>query len=508
MRISYLVGGAALAALLVVNACGSGGDSSIGPGSGDDGGVGPDSTLNDAPSADSPAVDAPMADGPANDGSNDSPADSPNDAPADTPNDSPNAQSKIKHVVMIMQENRSFDHYFGMFPNIDGFTLDSSGNPTNCNPDPNLDGGCIVAFHDAKDKNGGGPHGSGSFKTCVDNGKMDGFIKNAEGGKTGCSDPNDPNCTNGNFIDVMGYKLKADIPNYWAYATQFVLQDHMFESDASWSWPMHQYMVSEWAAKCTSSDPMSCVSDLNTGPIDGGFYSWTPLTYLLDNAKVTWKYYLAQGTTPDCDNGEQDCPPVTQLAAVPSIWNPLPFFEVVQQANEQTTNVVAIDAFYKDVKAGTLPAVSWIAPSGEVSEHPPNLVSEGEKYTTALINAIMQSPYWQDTAIFLFWDDWGGFYDHVVPPKVDINGYGLRVPAIVISAWAKPKYIDKQVLSFDAYPKFIEDVFLGGQRLDPATDGRKDSRPSVRESESQLGDLTLDFDFTQQPQPVLVLTPQ
>jgi phospholipase C len=418
------------------------------------------------------------------------------------------AAAKIRHVIMIMQENRSFDHYFGMFPGADGFTLDAQGNPTNCNPDPNLDGGCAAAFHDAKDVNSGGGHGSANFATCYDKGKMDGFIKNAEGSKKSCADPNDPVCTSGTLVDVMGYKLEADIPNYWAYAKQFVLQDHLFETDASWSWPMHQFMVSEWAAHCTSADPMSCTSDLNSKPDPAGFYSWTPLTYLLDNAKVTWRYYLAQGTAPDCDNGEADCPPVTQLANVPTIWNPLPLFEVVKEANEQATNVVPIDDFYRDVKAGTLPSVAWIAPSGEVSEHPPNPVSEGEKYTTGLINAVMQSPYWQDTAIFLFWDDWGGFYDHVPPVKVDDNGWGFRVPGLVISAWAKPHFIDKQVLSMDAYAKFVEDLFLQGQRLDPKTDGRSDSRPDVREAEPQLGDLMLDFDFAHGPQPTKVLMPR
>jgi phospholipase C len=124
---------------------------------------------------------------------------------------------------------------------------------------------------------------------------------------------------------------------------------------------------------------------------------------------------------------------------------------------------------------------------------------------TRLINAVMRSPDWSSTAIFLAWDDWGGFYDHVDPPKVDGAGYGLRVPGIVISPYARRGYIDHQNLSFDAYAKFIEDDFLGGQRLDPATDGRPDPRPDVRESLPQAGDLRRDFDFSQQPRPPLVL---
>jgi len=123
-----------------------------------------------------------------------------------------------------------------------------------------------------------------------------------------------------------------------------------------------------------------------------------------------------------------------------------------------------------------------------------------------LINAIMQSPNWNSTAIFLAWDDWGGFYDHVVPPTVDENGYGLRVPGIVISPYAKKGYIDHQTLSFDAYDKFIEDDFLNSQRIDPKTDGRPDPRPDVRENASQLGNLLNDFDFNQSPRPAMILS--
>src|SRR5205807_4213771 len=107
-----------------------------------------------------------------------------------------------------------------------------------------------------------------------------------------------------------------------------------------------------------------------------------------------------------------------------------------------------------------LPAVSWINPNASVSEHPPSRVSRGQAYVTTVINTIMRSPQWKSTAIFLAWDDWGGFYDHVKPPVVDLNGYGLRVPAMVISPYARRGYIDHQKLSFDAFVKFIEDDFL------------------------------------------------
>jgi Phosphoesterase family len=117
----------------------------------------------------------------------------------------------------------------------------------------------------------------------------------------------------------------------------------------------------------------------------------------------------------------------------------------------------------------------------------------------------MKSPDWDSTAIFLAWDDWGGFFNHVVPPNVDKNGYGLRVPGIVISPYAKKGYVDQQTLSFDAYDKFIEDDFLGGQRIDRATDGRPDPRPDVRENEKILGNLVDDFNFGQAPRAPVIL---
>jgi phospholipase C len=225
---------------------------------------------------------------------------------------------------------------------------------------------------------------------------------------------------------------------------------------------------------------------------------------MLHKAGVSWKYYVAEGSEPDCDDNAALCAPVPQLTTTPNIWNPLPFFTTVRQ-DSQLVNIQTIDAFQADVAAGTLPSVSWIVPNSEVSEHPTALVSTGQNYVTSIVNAIMQSPEWNSTAIFISWDDWGGFYDHVVPPAVDLNGYGIRVPGLVVSPYAKTGFIDHQTLSFDAYVKFIEDVFLKGQRLDPLTDGRPDPRPTVRENVPILGDLSNDFDFTQAPRPSLVL---
>jgi phospholipase C len=424
------------------------------------------------------------------------------------------AAAKIKHVVVIMQENRSFDSYFGTYPGADGIPM-AGGTPAVCVPHPA--GGCQRPFHDTANVNGGGPHGQPSVVADIDGGKMDGFIAQALNAKHGCTDPRNPACAPGPQTDVMGYHDGGDIPNYWAYAKTFVLQDHMFEPNASWTLPEHLFQVSEWSAHCTTHDqPQSCTNaldnpgnppDFDTGNSGGPppIYAWTDLTYLLHRAGVSWGYYVVTGTEPDCQHDEAvDCAPVRQGAKTPGIFNPLPYFDTVR-ADQQLDNIQSVQNFYTAAAKGSLPAVSWIAPSADVSEHPPSRVTAGQAYVTSLINAVMKGPSWDSTAIFLAWDDWGGFYDHVVPPKVDGNGYGLRVPALVISAYAKAGYIDHQTLSFDAYNKFIEDVFLRGQRLDPATDGRPDPRPDVRENAPVLGDLLNDFDFTQHPRAALLL---
>jgi phospholipase C len=429
------------------------------------------------------------------------------------------ARSKIKHIVVIMQENRSFDHYFGTYPGVNGLPQ-QNGKFTVCINDPKT-GVCVYPFHDSANKNYGGPHGQTDAALDIHGGLMDGFIRDAEGGKSGCQSTNDPVCGGTSATDVMGYHDAREIPNYWAYAQNFVLQDEMFQPNSSWSLPQHLFMVSEWSAKCSQAgNPMSCVNALQSpgNPPDFGLgqkvtpgphvapdYAWTDLTYLLFKNQVSWKYYVQQGTQPDCANDGADCPPVHQDAKTPGIWNPLPYFDTVKQ-DGQLQNITDVTNYYKDAMNGTLPAMSWITPSGPNSEHPTALVSDGQAWTTSLINAAMQGPDWNSTVIFLTWDDWGGFYDHVAPPQVDVNGYGLRVAALVISPYARRGYVDHQILSHDAYVKFAEDLFIGGQRLNPATDGRPDPRPTVRESVPQLGDLLLDFNFSQAPLPPLVLS--
>ena len=423
---------------------------------------------------------------------------------------------KIRHIVVIMQENRSFDSYFGTYPGADGIPM-KNGVPTVCLPDTSTRG-CQRPYHDTADRNAGGPHDHIDAVRDINGGLMNGFIKQArQGRRLSCVAHVDaPTCSLApTSPDVMGYHDWHEIPNYWTYARHFVLQDHMFQPDLSWSMPAHLYMVSGWSAKCSvKGDPMSCVDAIQapgsppgepqntTGAIPD--YAWTDLTYLLYKHHVSWRYYVAKGDQPDCADNAMFCAPVPQSSKTPGIWNPLPWFDTVRK-DAQLANIAPLQDLYDAARTGTLPAVSWVAPAQAVSEHPPGLVSAGQSFVTGIVNTIMRSEDWSSTAIFLSWDDWGGFYDHVVPPKVDFQGYGLRVPALVISPYARRGYIDHQVLSHDAYLKFIEDDFLSGARIDPKTDGRPDSRPDVRENAAILGDLRNDFDFSQKPRPPLLL---
>lgn len=484
----------------------------------------------------------------------------------------------IEHVVVIMQENRSFDSYFGTYPGADGIPVDGNGVPTVCNLDP-WTGNCVKPYHSTLDIDSDCPHLRANLLADVNGGLMDSFIKQDEipstplhissatnaspivvttttahgrttgdlvyiaamtgntaangfwhvtatsstvlslntstgngnytqsngvmGAVTRCNDPSSGSCTR----TCMGYHNRSELGNYWAYADWGVLQDKMYEPVLSYSAPTHAYMVSGWSGNCPTgnNDPMACTVGTSTNE------TWTDLTWLLHSHAISWKYYLSQGTATDCDPDE--CPPPGTITPALAIWNPLATALDVTQDGE-TANVVAnINQIFVDTLPGHhLPKVSWIIPGHSVSEHPPSKVSIGQKYVTGIVNAIGHSDDWPTTAVFISWDDPGGFYDHEPPIYVDYYGgtnplgYGIRVPGLVLGPYAK-QFIDHQVLSSDAYLKFIEDIFLEGARIDPATDGRPDPRGNVRENQSVLGNVRNDFDFTAPPRSPPFLTP-
>ena len=274
----------------------------------------------------------------------------------------------------------------------------------------------------------------------------------------------------------MGYHDARELPNLWTYAHDFVLQDRLFAPADSWTLPSHLFLVSAWSALCSHpADPMSCTSDLEPGgrAVDAartpGPTAWTDITYLLHDRGISWGYYvgadscIVPAVRPD-DGGPRPCRRRTRCPASGRCAQ-----------NHQLGNIRSHEDFFAQAAADGcgLPAVSWVMPGVSATRDPP-AVPDGEGAGLGHEpdqRGRCRSDCWDTSAIFLTWDDWGGFYDHVVPPRVDVNGYGLRVPAFMMSPWAKPGTIDHQTLSFDAYLKFIEDRFLGGQRLDPV-DGR------------------------------------
>ena len=376
--------------------------------------------------------------------------------------------SAIQHIVFIVKENRTFDNYFGTYPGANGATTGrlSTGQviPLGHQPD--------ISF--PFDIN----HGWGAALEGMDGGKMDRF------------DLNDGANVNGNLL-AYTQLTAADIPNYFRYAHHFVLSDAMFSSIKSSSFANHLYIV---AAQDNNA------LDLNVGGLPQGNPAWgcdSPAGYVallmdtagnlseqppcwdfqtladsLQNAGVSWGFYAPAKGVPGHNFSTLDA--ISHIRYSP-LW---------------TTNVFPDTKFIHDAKSGTLPAVSWLS-TGIGSEHP-NLssVCVGENWTVNQINAIMQGPDWNSTAIFLTWDDFGGFYDHVTPPGVDAFGLGPRVPLLIISPYAKPGHISRTRYEFASILKFIEERY---------------GLPPLTARDAGANDTTDSFDFTQTPQGPLIL---
>lgn len=343
---------------------------------------------------------------------------------------------KINHVIWIIQENHSFDNYFGTFPGADGFP------PPTCLP--TLPGGtrCVAPFHMPK---GAPPHDLAHdwhvAHAAYNNGKMDGFVW-AEGSAY-----------------TMGYYDDRDIPNYWEYARHFTLCDRFFSSLNGPSLPNHVYTVAAQSGGLITN-PMT-LEELKKVKVldDPDGFSFASMVALFEKSSVSWKYYVEAAPMPpgDTEEGRYLHYPDPKKF---SLWNPLPGFKAIRDNPERMAHLVDEKEYFSDLKQGTLPEVSWLTPRANDSEHPPetvNPVAQGMWYVTKLVNALMESPYWKDSVIFLTWDDYGGFYDHVPPPQVDAYGLGPRVPMIVISPFAKPNYISHYTYEFSSVLKFIEE---------------------------------------------------
>jgi phospholipase C len=384
---------------------------------------------------------------------------------------------------VILKENRSFDNYFGTFPGADGATtaLKSDGTtvPLVESPDP-LPNDIV--------------HSPASWKVAYDNGRMDGFDRES-GAYSSTGQPL-----------ALSQMHQSDIPNYWAYASRYGLADHFF---ASWKGASFTNNLYSLAAQAGIYDPTlggrsvywnpfspttrltywGCDDPANTlvpmiDPTTGKqskmfpCFNFPALPNTLASSGLSWHFYNTAGTQ--------------------SVHDPLDALKPVRNNPALWSQVFSTKQFVTDARAGTLPAVSWIV--GSQVEHAPQSTCKGENQSVGYINAIMQNPtLWQSTVIFIVWDEWGGFYDHVAPPQVDGISYGFRVPFIAISPYtAQGASSDGGSISSTFYTntsvlKFIEDNW---------------SLPSLTPMDAGANDMMDMFDFSGTPKQPLVLQPR
>ena len=282
---------------------------------------------------------------------------------------------QIDHVIIIVQENRSFDHYFGTYPGADGIPTRANGHTRVCIPNP-FGRRCAKPYHSDSLFQEGGPHARPASTADINEGRMNGFIRVLGSKQSYCHvTPSLPGCAGRlgpqSQADVMSWHDDREIPNYWAYAEHFVLQDRMFGPTDSWTLPAHLFLVSAWSASCSDPpDPMSCTSDVSLrGPKDlvrygqRPRYAWTDITYLLHEAGVSWAYYIHRGTCLD-----KPCDHPVDGGTTPA-KNPLIGFVTVHQ-NEQLGNIRTHPDYFAAARSGAPPSVSWIVPGDCCSEHP------------------------------------------------------------------------------------------------------------------------------------------
>jgi phospholipase C len=292
----------------------------------------------------------------------------------------------------------------------------------------------------------------------------------------------------------LGQYYQSDLPNIWIYAQQFVLADNFYTSEKGPSFPNHLYAIAGQSAGAidnpisrTGSKHWGCDAPSGTTALSltpsGSSYSQYPcfdiptLMSSLDSAGLSWRYY--GGLPHQKGAGYQWVAP----DAIKSIRN----------GSEWKTNVLDISQFVTDAASGSLPTVAWLTPREDDSQHPDSSICVGENWLVQQLNAVMTGPNWNSTAIFVTWDDFGGFYDHVAPPVIDVYGLGPRVPLLIISPWARAGYIFKTQTEFSSVLKQGEEWF------DLPSLGTRDSLP-------QTIDFSGAFDFTQKPLAPVVLT--
>jgi phospholipase C len=374
---------------------------------------------------------------------------------------------QIQHIVFIVKENRSFNNYFGTFPGATGAT---SGPVSN---------GQTIALNHTPDRVRDLGHGWGDANTAINGGKMNQFDLVAYGN------------INGDYMS-MSQMYQSDLPNYWSYAQTFTLSDMTFSSLHGGSFPNHMYTIAadNFAATANPSNPghpkygywgcdaptgSTVTLTTTSGKTSRVFPCFDNQTLgdLLTTAGVSWKYYA----------------PTENSAGYE--WNAMDAINHIRNTSVWSSNVVSYSKFKTDAQNGNLPAVSWLVPYTAVSEHPPASTCGGENWTVDTLNAIMQGPDWATTAVFITWDDFGGFYDPVAPQSPDYYGYGPRVPMLIISPYSNGGKVIHTVYEFSSVLKFVETRF---------------NLSSLTLRDADASDMTDSFNFTQTPLPALILT--
>ena len=359
----------------------------------------------------------------------------------------PQLDLPIKHVIFIIKENRTFDNYFARYPGADGAETGATSK------------GEVVELAEATDVvEPDLGHGFYDGMIAVNGGRMDKFDL----------------VTNGKTLNGYTSFTREGIPNYWAYADAFVLGDRMFTSMYGPTFPAHLYTVAAQAGRVTGNkletsapggycaDPgetvyrfvqmtaqerkevMAAEERADVGRVSDFWervracFDFEVLPDRLEERDISWRYYADEG----------------------SWMNALLAIKHMRFSDHWGKNIVPEENFLVDLENEKLKRVNWVVPGPGVNEHPGGpSVCMGENWTVDVINRVMASKYWKSTAIFLVWDDFGGFYDHVPPPHYDVMGLGPRSPFLVISPWAKQGYIDSTTYEFSSVLKFIETIY-------------------------------------------------
>ncbi|HEY7992966.1 MAG TPA: alkaline phosphatase family protein [Candidatus Eremiobacteraceae bacterium] len=374
------------------------------------------------------------------------------------PSPSVNPALKIQHVVIIVQENRSFDNMFNGFPGAD---TAQSGKMSN--------GQTVQLTSIHLDQGYDLRHRHFTWWMSWDQGKMDGFDIDRSPGNS----PTFP----------YQYVSNSDTQPYWDLASHYTIADDMFQSNTSGSYPAHLYLFSAqsddisgnptalpWGCDAPPGTKVSLVGPNGTeqpGPFP--CFSWPTLADNMNSQGMSWRYYSPQILTSG------------------GIWNTPDSFSKIRYGPDWTRNVVSPETqVLNDIPAGQLAQVTWIVPSGANSDHPGSQSKTGPSWVASIVNAIGASPFWSSTAIFVTWDDWGGWYDHVNPPQLDEMGLSFRVPLLVISPYARHGYVSHVQHEFGSILHFTEENF---------------GMPSLGRSDARADDLLDCFDFSQTPAP-------